>query len=118
MPAAGQQLAWLADGCAGAQYLGLGAGWATVTGAWFAKGATTPTPSTVGERISASRSSTLGFLACYLGTILSKEEAKAERGFDELYVRSETGLGAEVGTGRGLTGRSAEPEPQPATTTR
>ena len=60
----------------------------------------------------------LGFLACYLGTILSKEEAKAERGFDELYVRSETGLGAEVGTGRGLTGRSAEPEPQPATTTR
>ena len=62
----------------------------------------------------------LGFLACYLGTILSKEEAKAERGFDELYVRSETGLGAEVGTGQGLTGRTAEPdrEPEPATTTR
>jgi cation/acetate symporter len=60
----------------------------------------------------------LGFLACYLGTVLSKEEAKAERGFDELYVRSETGLGAEVGTGRGLTGRTSEPEsePEPAAT--
>ncbi len=45
----------------------------------------------------------LGFLGCYLGTVLSKEEAKAERGFDELYVRSETGLGAEVGTDVGLT---------------
>ena len=56
----------------------------------------------------------LGFLGCYLGTVLSKEEGKAERGFDELYVRSETGLGAEVGTGLGLTGRTAEPEPSPS----
>ena len=32
-------------------------------------------------------------------------EAKAERSFDELWVRSETGLGAEVGTGLTLTGR-------------
>jgi cation/acetate symporter len=38
----------------------------------------------------------LGFIGCWLGTILSGEEAKAERNFDELYVRSETGLGAEV----------------------
>jgi cation/acetate symporter len=38
----------------------------------------------------------LGFIGCILGTLLSKEEAKATRGFDELYVRSETGLGAEV----------------------
>ena len=38
----------------------------------------------------------LGFIGCFLGTMLSREEAKAERGFDELYVRSETGLGAEV----------------------
>jgi cation/acetate symporter len=60
----------------------------------------------------------LGFLGCYLGTVLSKEEGKAERGFDELYVRSETGLGAEAGTGRGLTGRIKDPEPEPAATTR
>jgi cation/acetate symporter len=39
----------------------------------------------------------LGFIGCWLGTVLSKEEVKAERSFDELYVRSETGLGAEVG---------------------
>ncbi len=36
----------------------------------------------------------LGFLGCYLGTVLSKERG-AERTFHELYVRSETGLGAE-----------------------
>ncbi len=36
----------------------------------------------------------LGFLACWLGTVLSKERG-AERSFHELYVRSETGLGAE-----------------------
>ena len=36
----------------------------------------------------------LGFLGCFLGTILSKEK-QAERSFDELFVRSETGLGAE-----------------------
>jgi cation/acetate symporter len=36
----------------------------------------------------------LGFLACYLGTVLSSERG-AERSFHELYVRSETGLGAE-----------------------
>ncbi len=39
----------------------------------------------------------LGFLACWLGTMLSKPEAN-ERSFDELYVRSETGLGAEGST--------------------
>lgn len=57
----------------------------------------------------------LGFLGCYLGTVLSKEEAKAERGFDELYVRSETGLGAEVGTGQSLIGRKAKQEEDKAT---
>ena len=35
----------------------------------------------------------LGFIGCWLGTVLSRERG-AER-FDELYVRSETGLGAE-----------------------
>jgi cation/acetate symporter len=46
----------------------------------------------------------LGFIGCWLGTVLSTE-AKAVRTFDELYVRSETGLGAETGTGLTLTGR-------------
>ena len=39
----------------------------------------------------------LGFIGCWLGTMLSREEV-AERTFDELYVRSETGLGAEQAT--------------------
>jgi cation/acetate symporter len=38
----------------------------------------------------------LGFLGCILGSLLSRDESKAEREFDELYVRAETGLGAEV----------------------
>ena len=46
----------------------------------------------------------LGFIGCWLGTMLARE-TKAERTFDELYVRSETGLGAEAGTGLTLTGR-------------
>lgn len=36
----------------------------------------------------------LGFLGCWLGTVLGNDE-ESERSFDELYVRSETGLGAE-----------------------
>jgi cation/acetate symporter len=36
----------------------------------------------------------LGFLGCWLGTVLSTERG-AERTYHELYVRSETGLGAE-----------------------
>jgi cation/acetate symporter len=36
----------------------------------------------------------LGFLGCWLGTVLSTERG-AERSFHELHVRSETGLGAE-----------------------
>jgi cation/acetate symporter len=36
----------------------------------------------------------LGFIGCYLGTVLSAERGN-ERSFHELYVRSETGLGAE-----------------------
>ncbi|MBA3262216.1 MAG: cation/acetate symporter ActP [Thermoleophilaceae bacterium] len=47
----------------------------------------------------------LGFIGCWLGTVLSRERVE-ERTFDELYVRSETGLGAEAGTGLTLTGRS------------
>ena len=37
----------------------------------------------------------LGFFGCWLGTMLGKEETANERSFDELYVRSQTGLGAE-----------------------
>jgi len=47
----------------------------------------------------------LGFIGCWLGTVLSREEHKAERSFDELFVRSLTGLGAEEATGLTLTGR-------------
>ena len=36
----------------------------------------------------------LGFIGCVVGTLLSKERG-TERSFHELYVRSETGLGAE-----------------------
>jgi cation/acetate symporter len=36
----------------------------------------------------------LGFIGCWLGTVLSKEHG-AERTYHELFVRSETGLGAE-----------------------
>ena len=58
----------------------------------------------------------LGFIACWLGTMLSREEVAA-RSFDELYVRSETGLGAEVGTGLTLTGRSGGRRAVAATST-
>jgi len=51
----------------------------------------------------------LGFIGCWLGTMLSRERV-TDRSFDELYVRSETGLGAEAGTGLTLTGRSSERE--------
>jgi cation/acetate symporter len=50
----------------------------------------------------------LGFIGCWLGTMLTRE-SHAERSFDELYVRSETGLGAEEGTGLTLTGRHGGP---------
>jgi cation/acetate symporter len=58
----------------------------------------------------------LGFIGCWLGTVMSSEEAKAERSFDELYVRSETGLGAEAGTGLTLRGREPEREREPVAT--
>jgi cation/acetate symporter len=39
----------------------------------------------------------IGFLGCWLGTMLGGRNEDEERGFDELLVRSETGLGAEGG---------------------
>ena len=59
----------------------------------------------------------LGFLGCWLGTVLSGARV-TDRSFDELYVRSETGLGAEAGTGLTLTGgRARTRRPTAATTT-
>src|ERR671924_747193 len=58
----------------------------------------------------------LGFIGCWLGTVLTTERP-AERSFDELYVRSETGLGAEAGTGLTLTGRQAGARGAAAATT-
>jgi cation/acetate symporter len=56
----------------------------------------------------------IGFLGCFLGTKLSKERGN-DRQYEELYVRSETGLGAEVaGEGHGRAPRRREettPEP-------
>ena len=45
----------------------------------------------------------LGFFGCWLGTMLARDKA-TDRSYDDLYVRSETGLGAEGGTGLTLTG--------------
>jgi cation/acetate symporter len=58
----------------------------------------------------------LGFIGCWLGTMLARD-ASAEAKFDELYVRSETGLGAEVATGLTLTGGSGRPRTAAAATT-
>jgi cation/acetate symporter len=49
----------------------------------------------------------IGFIGCFLGTMLARERA-AEAKFDELKVRSETGLAAEPATGTTLTGRSRQ----------
>jgi cation/acetate symporter len=59
-------------------------------------GADTVTGSPIGWELSNPGivSIPLGFLGCYLGTMLSREH-KAERTYDELFVRSETGLGSE-----------------------
>jgi cation/acetate symporter len=51
----------------------------------------------------------LGFIGCILGTLLSKEEGKAERQFEELHVRAETGIGSE----RPLEGAGLAPRPRP-----
>jgi cation/acetate symporter len=59
-------------------------------------GADTETGSPVGWTLSNPGivSIPLGFIGCFLGTMLSRER-HAERTFNELFVRSETGLGAE-----------------------
>src|SRR3954466_16170541 len=59
-------------------------------------GADTDTGSPIGWTLSNPGiiSIPLGFIGCWLGTMLTREHG-AERTFHELYVRSETGLGAE-----------------------
>jgi cation/acetate symporter len=59
----------------------------------------------------------LGFIGCILGSLLSREESRSERDFEELFVRSETGLGAEVPiNGHGPTPTTRERERVPAGT--
>ena len=58
----------------------------------------------------------IGFIGCWLGTVLTSEPSAVAK-FDELYVRSETGLGAEGGTGLTLTGRRGGPRTAAAATT-
>jgi cation/acetate symporter len=57
-----------------------------------------PGPDSEGSPIGLSNpgiiSIPLGFLGCYLGTVLSRE-GRAERTFHELNVRAETGIGSE-----------------------
>ena len=53
------------------------------------------------SRTRASSRSRSGSSAAIVGTMLSRER-KAERTFDELFVRSETGLGSERALGKGV----------------
>jgi len=55
----------------------------------------------------------IGFLGCWLGTMLSRSGERTEHSYDELLVRSELGLGAESGpeTKTGRFRRSEEPAP-------
>jgi cation/acetate symporter len=48
----------------------------------------------------------LGFLGCVVGTFLGRRPER-EGSFDELYVRSETGLGAEAAEGATASGTGA-----------
>ena len=57
----------------------------------------------------------IGFLACWLGTMLSTERG-AERSYHELMVRSETGIGAEEAVPRRR--QEAKPAPGEPVTTR
>ena len=50
----------------------------------------------------------IGFLGCWLGTVLGRADSEDEASFDELLVRSETGLGAEGGPA--LAPRARTPE--------
>ncbi len=47
----------------------------------------------------------IGFLGCWLGTVLSRREEITDATYDELLVRSETGIGSEGGPGTRRSGR-------------
>jgi cation/acetate symporter len=49
----------------------------------------------------------IGFIGCFIGTMLAREPS-AEAKFEELKVRSETGLAAEPATGTTLTGSGGQ----------
>ena len=57
----------------------------------------------------------IGFFGCWLGTMLGREDSAEERSYDELLVRSETGIGSEGGPAAtprtGRFDRSREPVP-------
>jgi cation/acetate symporter len=58
----------------------------------------------------------IGFFGCWLGTMLGRSDSQDEYSFDELLVRSETGLGSEGGptlAPRGETSGVAAREPEP-----
>jgi cation/acetate symporter len=57
----------------------------------------------------------IGFFGCWLGTTLGRADSAEERSYDELLVRSETGIGSEGGPARttptGRFKRTEEPAP-------
>ena len=58
----------------------------------------------------------LGFLGCFVGTLLGRER-ETERTYHELFVRSETGLGAEAVTARAQRPSARRREPAMAAET-
>jgi Na+(H+)/acetate symporter ActP len=56
----------------------------------------------------------IGFLGCWLGTMLGKGDSQDEYSFDELLVRSETGLGSEGGPALQPRGRTTPGVAAPA----
>lgn len=56
----------------------------------------------------------IGFLGCWLGTVLSRREETTDATYDELLVRSETGIGSEGGPEPRRSGRF-ERQTEPST---
>ena len=90
-------LTWKRFNTAGA-LLGIGLGLVTSVTLIVLSPAVWPGPDSEGSPFPLSNpaiiSVPVGFLGCALGTLLGRERA-ADRSFDELHVRSETGVGSE-----------------------